>query len=137
MNLTAWDGQRVRKQDVIVAKNYLTADEVDTLNRLVVIFLEQAELRVKDRKDLMLDFWRTNVDKMLAFNDRPLLKGPGKVSHDYMKETAHERYESFDKSRRAAEAIEADDADARDLREIEDLDSKLKRGKKKPKDGEK
>jgi len=137
MNLTAWDGQRVRKQDVIVAKNYLSADEVDTLNRLVVIFLEQAELRVKERKDLTLDFWRTNVDKMLAFNDRPLLKGPGKVSHDYMKETAHERYESFDKSRRAAEAIEADDADARDLREIEDLDSKLKRGKKKPKEGEK
>src|ERR1019366_9769815 len=46
MNLTTWDGRRVRKHDVIVAKNYLTADEVDTLNRLVVIFLEQAELRV-------------------------------------------------------------------------------------------
>ena len=66
MGLTAWDGKHVRKQDVIVAKNYLTADEVDTLNRLVVIFLEQAELRVKDRKDLTLDFWRGNVDKMLA-----------------------------------------------------------------------
>lgn len=47
MALSTWSGSRVRKQDVIVAKNYLTADEIDTLNRLVVIFLEQAELRVK------------------------------------------------------------------------------------------
>jgi hypothetical protein len=59
MNLTTWDGKRVRKQDVIVAKNYLTADEIDTLNRLVVIFLEQAELRVKERKDLTLDYCGT------------------------------------------------------------------------------
>ncbi len=129
MNLTTWDGKRVRKQDVIVAKNYLSADEVDTLNRLVVIFLEQAELRVKEKKDLTLDFWRDNVDKMLAFNDRPVLKGPGKISHGDMKEIAHERYDAFDTNRRAAEAIEAD---AEDLRQIEDLDQKLKRKKKKP-----
>lgn len=134
MNLTAWDGQRVRKQDVIVAKNYLTADEVDTLNRLVVIFLEQAELRVKERKDLTLDFWRNNVDKMLAFNDRPVLQGPGKVSHDGMKAIAHGRYEEFDANRRAAEAVEAD---GEDLRQIEDLNKKLKQNKKKPEGGEK
>src|SRR5690554_174900 len=54
MALTSWSGSRVRKQDVIVAKNYLTADEIDTLNRLVVIFLEQAELRVKQQKELTL-----------------------------------------------------------------------------------
>lgn len=133
MNLTTWDGKRVRKQDVIVAKNYLTADEVDTLNRLVVIFLEQAELRVKERKDLTLDYWRDNVDKMLAFNDRAVLKGPGKISHDDMKEIAHERYEAFDANRRAAEAIEAD---AEDLRQIEDLEKKLKEEKDKHKPGE-
>ena len=52
MALTAWQGERVRKQDVLIAKNYLSADEIDTLNRLVVIFLEQAELRVKQRGDL-------------------------------------------------------------------------------------
>lgn len=133
MNLTAWDGQRVRKQDVIIAKNYLSSDEVDTLNRLVVIFLEQAELRVKERKDLTLDFWRQNVDKMLAFNDRPLLRGPGKVSHDDMTEIAHARYKAFDANRRAAEAIAED---AEDLRQIEELNKKLKRNKK-PEDGEK
>jgi hypothetical protein len=128
MNLTAWVGKRVRRQDVIVAKNYLSQDEIDTLNRLVVIFLEQAELRVKQRSDLTLTFWRDNVDKMLAFNDQPLLKGPGKVSHDEMKEIAHERYETFDEQRRIAEAQAAD---AEDLKQIEELEKKLKEKKDK------
>lgn len=126
MALTAWKGSRVRKQDVIVAKNYLGQDEIDTLNRLVVIFLEQAELRVKQARDLTLDFWRDNVDRMLAFNDKPVLVGPGSVSHDDMKRVAHERYETFDQNRREAEAKEAD---AEDLRQIEQLEQELK-GKK-------
>lgn len=127
MGLTAWKGQRVRKQDVIVAKNYLTADEIDTLNRLVVIFLEQAELRVKGRSDLTLAFWRDNVDRLLAFNERPVLRGPGKVGHEDMKGIAHARYEHFDRGRRAAEAAAAD---AEDLKQIEDLERRLKDKKK-------
>lgn len=67
MALTSWKGSRVRKQDVIVAKNYLTPEEIDTLNRLVVIFLEQAELRARERKDLTLGYWRQNVDRLLEF----------------------------------------------------------------------
>ncbi|MEY3227897.1 MAG: hypothetical protein RLZZ536_2516 [Planctomycetota bacterium] len=127
MNLTSWSGSRVRKQDVITAKNYLSQDEIDTLNRLVVIFLEQAELRVKQRNDLTLDFWRGNVDKLLQFNDRPVLDGAGKVSHDDMKRIIHERFETFDQNRREAEALAAD---AEDLKEIEQLEEELKRKKK-------
>jgi len=88
MALTNWSGSRVRKQDVIIAKNYLTKDEIDTLNRLVVIFLEQAELRVKQQNDLTLDFWRKNVDRMLEFNDQRILKGQGRISHDVKREIA-------------------------------------------------
>lgn len=124
MNLTSWRGSRVRTQDVITAKNYLSQDEIDTLNRLVVIFLEQAELRVKQRKDLTLDFWRTNVDKLLTFNDRPVLNGAGKVSHDDMKRIVHDRFETFDQNRREADALAAD---AEDLKEIEQLEQDLKR----------
>ena len=124
MALTNWSGSRVRKQDVIIAKNYLSQDEIDTLNRLVVIFLEQAELRVKQQKDLTLDFWRESVDRMLAYNDQRVLDGPGSVSHDDMKRIAQERYDAFDETRRAAEAIAAD---ADDLKQIEDLENKLKR----------
>lgn len=123
MALTSWSGSRVRKQDVIVAKNYLTADEIDTLNRLVVIFLEQAELRVKQQKELTLDFWRNNVDRMLAFNDQAILDGAGSVSRENMEKIARERYEFFDQQRRIAEA---EAADAADLKEIEQLEQDLK-----------
>lgn len=124
MALTTWSGSRVRKQDILIAKNYLSADEVDTLNRLVVIFLEQAELRAKQQKDLTLDFWRSSVERMLASNDQPLLNGPGPVSHESMKTIATERYDSFDAKRRQQEAIAAD---AEDLKAIEDLEKDLKR----------
>ena len=129
MALTSWSGSRVHKQDVIVAKNYLTADEIDTLNRLVVIFLEQAELRLKQQKELTLDFWRNNVDKMLAFNDQRILAGAGSVSRENMERVASERYEVFDQQRRIAEARAAD---ASDLKEIEQLEQDLKRKGKKP-----
>jgi len=84
MALTTWSGGRVRKHDVVVAKNYLTHDEVDELNRLVVIFLEQAELRVRERKQLTLEYWRANVDRMLEFSERPVLQGAGSVGRDEM-----------------------------------------------------
>ncbi|MEX2606475.1 MAG: virulence RhuM family protein [Kiritimatiellia bacterium] len=124
MALSTWSGSRVRKHDVLIAKNYLTEDEVDTLNRLVVIFLEQAELRAKQQKVLTLDYWRNCVDRMLAGNDQPLLDGPGSVSHEAMKTLAGERYDDFDTRRRKQEAL---DADAEDLKTIEDLEKDLKR----------
>lgn len=55
-------------------------------NRLVVIFLETAELRAKNRQDLTLDYWSNNVDALLTFNDQPLLKTAGRISHQQMKE---------------------------------------------------
>ncbi len=123
MALTSWHGSRVRKQDVIIAKNYLTADEIDTLNRLVVIFLEQAELRVKQQRELTLDFWRDNVDKMLAFNDQAILDGAGSVSREQMEKVAYARYEAFDQQRRS---VEAKAADVADLQALEQLEQALK-----------
>lgn len=126
MALTNFSGSRVRKHDVIIAKNYLTEDEIDTLNRLVVIFLEQAELRVKQQRELSLDFWRQNVDGMLAFSGQAVLKGAGSMSHDTMVRIAHERYDQFDKNRRITEAKEADDADAEEIKQLEQLEKSLK-----------
>ena len=56
--LLHWQGASVRKQDILIAKNYLTEDEIDTLNRLVVIFLETAELHAKRREEIRMSFWR-------------------------------------------------------------------------------
>ncbi len=82
MGLTTWKGNVVRKGDIIIAKNYLSEDEIDTLNRLVTIFLENAELRVKERKDLTIGYWKQNVDSLLAFQGKDILSGKGMVSND-------------------------------------------------------
>ena len=79
MNLTSWKGSIIRKQDIFIAKNYLTHDEIDTINRLVVIFLESAELRAKNRMDITINFWRENVDKILDFQDKKILTHTGSI----------------------------------------------------------
>ncbi|MBJ7309422.1 virulence RhuM family protein [Rugamonas sp. CCM 8940] len=119
MALTAWKIDRVRKTDVIVAKNYLTADEIDHLNRLVTTFLEFAELRIRQRKQLVMADWRQYVDNFIQFNESPLLKGVGRMSHDAMLKIVHGRYEAFDEQRRKAEAVEADNADMKELEQVE------------------
>lgn len=120
MGLTAWKGSRVRKQDIIIAKNYLTADELDTLNRLTVIFLETAELRVKERKDITLSFWRENVDRILQFNDKAVLQNLGTISHATMEDRVRMEYEKFDAARKQFEANKAD------LEDLQALETQLK-----------
>jgi hypothetical protein len=127
MALTSWKGNIVRKQDIFIAKNYLNHDELDTLNRLVVIFLETAELRAKDRLDITMKFWKENVDRILLMNDRKLLSGHGKISNAEMEEHARKVYEVFDERRKLFEAQEADKLD---FEELELIQKKLKKRKK-------
>ncbi|MDO5623766.1 MAG: virulence RhuM family protein [Pseudomonadota bacterium] len=131
MALQTWSGSRVRKQDVTIAKNYLLADEIDTLNRLVIIFIEQADLRLKQRKDLTLDFWQKHVDGMLEFNGFPVLQGAGSRGHAQMENMVHERYAVFDAQRREAERLQANARDDAELRQIENLEHALKQSKNK------
>ncbi|MCH8568384.1 MAG: virulence RhuM family protein [Balneolales bacterium] len=117
MGLTAWKGNKVRKQDIVVAKNYLSKDELDTLNRLTVIFLETAELRVKERKDINLNFWRNNVDRILQFNDKVLLNNAGAISNAQMEKEVKQLYTQFDDRRKKHEAEQADIEDLKSLEE--------------------
>lgn len=119
MGLTSWEGSVVRKQDVIIAKNYLTNDELDSLNRLVVIFLETAEFRAKNRQDLTMNFWRENVDKILLSNDQRLLPNAGTVSKIQKNEFARRVYEEFNARRKRKEALDADREDMEQLKELE------------------
>ena len=123
MALTSFKGSIVRKQDIYTAKNYLTADEIDSLNRFVVVFLETAELRAKNRQDVTMDFWRENIDRIIEFNDKEVLKGYGSVGHEQMKKMVVKVYETFDAKRKAIEAIEAD---AEDLKELQQIEEKVK-----------
>lgn len=115
MALTAWQGKVVRKQDIIIAKNYLSEDELDTLNRLVVIFLETAELRAKNRQDITMKFWQENVDRILTSNDFEILNHKGKISNEQMEEKVREIYDEFDARRKKFEAKMADDEDLKEL----------------------
>jgi len=126
--LLAWKGDKVRKADIIVAKNYLTEDEIDTLNRLVVIFLETAELRAKSKQETRMAFWKQNVDQIITSNGFPLLQHAGSISHEQMEERTAELYLEFDTQRKKREAAEADQQDEADLKALE---TKIKRRPKK------
>jgi hypothetical protein len=117
MGLTSWKGNKVRKQDIIIAKNYLNKDEIDTLNRLTVIFLETAELRVKERKDINLKFWQNSVDKILEFNDKEVLQHAGSISKAQMEEQVRQVYSEFNEKRTKFEAQQADLHDLKSLEE--------------------
>lgn len=123
MGLTNWKGNIVRKADVIVAKNYLIHDEIDNLNRLTTLFLESAELRVKNRRDLTLSFWRNNVDQLLMFNDFPVLNHVGTRSNAQMENTVKQVYDVFHEKRKQQQLEQADQDD---LAELQQLQQQLK-----------
>lgn len=116
MALTSWQGGIVRRKDIYTAKNYLTADELDSLNRLVTIFLESAEFRVKLRKDLTLSFWREEADRLLTSYGIPVLASAGTVSHKQMMSHVDAVYSAFDARRKS---FDAEAADREDLEELE------------------
>lgn len=119
MALTSWVGDRVRKTDVTVSKNYLTKEEIESLNRLTTMFLDFAEDRASRRQETRMADWITQTDRFLSFNEREVLQGKGRVSHERMTEIAHNRFDAFDADRRAAEAIAAEREAVEDLTKLE------------------
>ena len=114
MGLTSWKGSRVLKRDVATAKNYLNAKEIDTLNRITVMFLDQADFRAQRRQNIRIHDWEVFLDKFLSDTELPILSGPGTVAHDEAIAWAEGQYESFAGRRRleaeaAAEARYLDD----------------------------
>ena len=100
MGLTSWSGGRVLKRDIGTAKNYLGETEVDTLNRITVMFLDQAEFRAKRRKDIKMADWSAVLDKFLTDNELPVLAGAGGVAHEDALDWADAQYTAFAERRR-------------------------------------
>ena len=119
MGLTAWKGNIVRKGDVIIAKNYLQDNEIDSLNRLVDIFITSAEERVKGRRDLTLDYWRKNVDNLLTFQEKDILQGKGSISNIEAENIVKGIYDTFNAKRKQLDAQQADDEDIKILEDLE------------------
>jgi len=129
MGLKSWSGSRVLKRDVPTAKNYLDAREIDTLNRIVVMFLDQAEFRAQRRQDIKMRDWSVFLDKFLRDTELPVLQGSGTVSQEDAREWSEEQYERFAERRR----LQAEQA--AEKRYLEDLQSSariLEASRKKP-----
>lgn len=88
-------GGRVRKEDAAVAKNYLTDDELQVLNRIVNLYLEYAELQALERKPMTMRDWIAKLDDFLKLSGRELLDHTGKVSHEAALAKAEAEYEKF------------------------------------------
>jgi len=126
MTPTTLKGRIVRKQDIYVAKNYLTEDELDRLNRLVIIIFEVAELQAKDRKDITIKFWRKNLDSIISFNKENLLVGKGRVSNEQMEKFVDDVYDSFNERRKRFELLKVDSEDLQELKQLEEsINSKI------------
>ena len=119
MGLTSWKGAVVRKGDVGTAKNYLKAEEVEELNRIVVMYLDYAEDQAKRRRPVTMAEWADKLDAFLSFNERDVLTHAGRLRMDVAQKLAVERFEVFDANRRAAEALAADEADIAQLEKME------------------
>jgi len=116
MGLTSWKGGQVLKRDVGVAKNYLDENEIDTLNRITVMFLDQAEFRAKRRQNIHISDWPLFLDKFLHDTELPVLSDAGSVSHEDAIDWANEQYTDFVRRRRLARETEAEKRYLDDLR---------------------
>ena len=109
MGLTTWKGDKVRKGDITVAKNYLTEKEIKSLNRIVTMYLDYAEDQAERRNPMHMKDWEEKLNAFLKFNERDILAGAGSISHEVAKELAEKEYEEFNQKR--LNAPEKDDFD--------------------------
>ncbi len=110
MGLTNFSGEQIKKQDVVIAKNYLDENELDQLNRIVNQYLEFAELQAMQRKPMHMKDWIEKLHSFLTLNDREILKHLGKISHNEAEEFALEEFEKYQKQLQSNEPDELDKA---------------------------
>ena len=108
MGLTSWTGARPRRTDALVAKNYLTANELEALNRIVTAYLEFAELQAMNRKPMHMAGWAHKLDEFLKLSDRELLANAGSVSHQAALDKAQREFELFARTRAALPSLVED-----------------------------
>ena len=109
MGLTAYKGAKVRRSDVTVAKNYMTQEEISTLNLIVNMYLDYAELMAKNHREMHMAEWERKLGEFLRFNGREVLTGFGKVQRAVAEALALEQYERYDAHRRMLEAADVEE----------------------------
>ena len=118
MGLTSWKGAKVRQADVLVAKNYLNAEELDQLNRAVTMWLDYAEDQARRRRPVHMRDWRKKLDMFLQFNDRAILERAGGISMQEAHRLALEQYELFSRRRIQSEDAAAEEEFEREVKKF-------------------
>lgn len=109
MGLTSWKGDKVRKADVTVAKNYLTDKELQSLNRIVTMYLDYAEDQAERQSPMYMKDWIEKLNSFLKFNEREILSNAGKISQEVAEKLATAQYEKYNQRRLAIDV--SDDFD--------------------------
>ena len=117
MGLTGWQGARIRKADVSIAKNYLKEDEISQLNLLVEQFLAFAENQARQKKVMYMTDWIKKLNDILTINENEILEHAGKISHQLAIEMAEAEYEKYNAQR----------IGAADQKAIEELNNEIKK----------
>jgi hypothetical protein len=126
MGLTAWTGVFPKRHDAEIAKNYLSEDEVDTLNRIVTLYLDFAELQAKSQTPMYMKDWIQKLDDFLKLSNRELLTHAGKISAEIAKKKANVEYDKFaERSINSLSPVEKHFLDS-----LEKTQKKLTEGKK-------
>ena len=115
MGLTSWAGEKIRKTDVGIAKNYLNKDELSQLNLLVEQFLAFAENQARQKKVMYMSDWIKKLNDILTINENEILEHTGKISHELAIQIAENEYEKYN----------ADRIKAADLKAFEELNKEI------------
>lgn len=108
MGLTSFKGAKVRKTDVTVGKNYMTKEELSTLNLIVNMYLDYAELQAKNHRPMHMADWEEKLNQFLQFNGREVLQNFGTVKREVAEALAVAEYEKYDAHRKMIEAADVD-----------------------------
>jgi len=122
MGLTSWKGsgrgRQFTKTDIMVAKNYLSEEELSTLNLVVSQYLDFAELQARGRKPMYMADWKAKLDAFLTLNDQDILTDAGRVSAQLAKELAESEFEKYQTRQRQIEADTANEELNRTVKRI-------------------
>ncbi len=130
MGMTTWSGDKPRKTDAEIAKNYLNEKELNVLNRIVSMYLDFAELQALNRTPMYMRDWIAKLDDFLKLSGRDILTHAGKISHDKALGKAHAEYEQYRKERlNEPSRVERQFLEA--VKEMKQLEKSRKRGRKK------
>ena len=120
MGMTNWVGAKPNKAEAVIAKNYLSSEELNALNRIVVAYLELAEVQALNRKPMYMRDWIAKLDDFLRLGGRDILKHAGKISHEQAARKAELEFEKFHRAQLAEPSqVEKDfDAAVKELKKL-------------------